>query len=67
MYNTTKMKNIEIPENLFSNLGESKYKKKEVQEDIIQESNEIIKNIQEDSNVKLTNYKKWTNIFHASL
>ena len=49
--NVNKIKNIEIPDNLFSNLGESKKNKKEVL--IKKTTDEILKNYDED--IKLTN------------
>ena len=55
MYNSqNRIRNIELPENLFSNLGESKKSKK-----IISEENDIIKKYTEkykENDLKLTNY-----------
>ena len=54
MYNnTSKFRNIDIPENLFSNLGESKKARKRP---IIKEENDnILKNYNIDEDIKLTN------------
>ena len=58
MYNN-RMRNIEIPENLFSNLGEMKVKRnnlKDVYKDVYkEESNNIVKNYEEENDIKLTN------------
>ena len=54
MYNS-RIKNVEIPENLFSNLGGVKPKRHE-----IKESPKFIKQYEKDNNVKLTNYSKHT-------
>lgn len=52
MYNN-RMKNIELPENLFSNLGKiAPIHKEETEEQ------KMIRDYEEDSNVKLTNYNK---------
>ena len=55
MYNN-RMRNIEIPENLFSNLGEVKKVKPELQEG--KSVSNIIKEYQKDKDIKLTNYEK---------
>ena len=58
MYNS-KLRNIEIPENLFSNLGEIKKVPLEPQEPIApQESVKIIDNYQKENDIKLTNFSK---------
>ena len=63
MYNN-RMRNIEIPENLFSNLGEMKVKRnnlKDVYKDVYkEESNNIVKNYEEENDIKLTNYSKYS-------
>lgn len=56
MYNN-RVRNIELPENLFSNLGELKSKKIENKKITPIEAEEpLIKDFQFDTNVKLTNY-----------
>lgn len=56
MYNT-KVKNMEIPENLFSNLGEMKSKKIEIPKE---EKTDFVKEYQENNSIKLKNYSKHT-------
>ncbi len=56
MYNS-RIKNMEIPENLFSNLGEIKAKKQEVKIEE-PESPHNLKKIKEDNDTKLTSYSK---------
>ena len=53
MYNNSRVRNIEIPENLFSNLGEIKSKK--VKED---SPSEFVQNDKDNNEIKLTNYSK---------
>ena len=56
MYNN-RIRNIELPENLFSNLGELKTKKIEIKEDPINITiSSLINDYQFDTDVKLTNY-----------
>ena len=59
MYNN-RMRNIEIPENLFSNLGEMKVKRNNLKDVYKEESNNIVKNYEEENDIKLTNYSKYS-------
>ncbi len=56
MYNS-RIKNMELPENLFSNLGEIKSKKQEIKTNEIDTPN-IKKDSNEDQDIKLTSYSK---------
>ena len=60
MYNNGRIRNIEIPENLFSNLGELKNKKKveEIKEEIKDNLSTSIKEIKQGNDIKLTNFEK---------
>ena len=51
MYRNNRMRNIEIPENLFSNLGEIKTKKPK-----LNEKPSIIEEYQDSNDIRLTNY-----------
>ena len=53
MYNNNKIKNIELPENLFSNLGKIKTKKQE-----IESTPQFAEKYAKENDIKLTNYSK---------
>ena len=56
MYNS-RVRNIEIPENLFSNLGELKTKKQKLKKEKTEDS-ELIKEYKKENDLKLTSYSK---------
>lgn len=53
-----KVRNIELPENLFSNLGEMKSKKIELEKKERKTESKFIEDYQKDNDIKLTNFKK---------
>lgn len=54
MYNGNRIRNIEIPENLFSNLGKVKPKKVEKEE----KKSQFVENYEKENDIKLTRYTK---------
>ncbi len=60
MYNNNRIKNIELPENLFSNLGKVKPKNVERNIPIIEEKSKFAENYEKENDIKLTNFSRQT-------
>lgn len=58
MYNNNRIRNIELPENLFSNLGKVKPKNVERKIPIIEEKSKFAENYEKENDIKLTNFSK---------
>ena len=58
MYNNNRIKNIELPENLFSNLGKVKPKNVERNIPIVEEKSDFAENYEKENDIKLTNFSR---------